>query len=174
MAARRDAAVLVPVYRDAGGVARVVLIRRADRGLHAGEIALPGGRPTAGDATPAVTAVRETTEELGMPAAGIEVVESLPAVHTRASGFRVHPFLARIEPPRQWTPQATEVAAVLELAIAELRTPAAGRRERVQPAPGLAPLAVDCLRVGEVRIWGATYRILAPLLERLERSVPHR
>ena len=38
----RIAAVLVPVFRDAAGALRLVLIVRTDRGLHGGQLALPG------------------------------------------------------------------------------------------------------------------------------------
>ena len=42
----RDAAVLVPVYRDAHGELRIVLVARADDGgQHGGQLGLPGGKP---------------------------------------------------------------------------------------------------------------------------------
>lgn len=163
----RDAAVLVPVYRDGDGRARVVLIRRTNAGPHAGETALPGGKPIDRDERPATTAVRETAEELGIAEADIELLEALPTVHTRSTGFRIQPFLGRLRPPPRWSPQASEVAAVLPLAVAELLAPAARRRERVVADPRRAPIEVPCLRVGPVRIWGASYRILEPVLGRL-------
>ena len=114
--------------------------------------------------------MRETVEELGVAETDIELLETLPVVHTRSTGFRIQPFLARLRPPPRWSPQAAEVAAVLPIAVADLLAPDAHRRERVTPAAGQAPIEVPCLRAGAVRIWGATYRILRPLLGRLEAT----
>ena len=67
----RPAAVLVLVYPDTSGVARVVLTERASRdGYHSGEVSFPGGKAEPEDADPAATALREATEEIGLdPAA---------------------------------------------------------------------------------------------------------
>ncbi|MEF8833264.1 MAG: CoA pyrophosphatase [Halofilum sp. (in: g-proteobacteria)] len=162
-----DCAVLVPLFTDRQGDLRLLLIRRVNRGAHAGQIALPGGRQEPGDATLAATAIRETVEETGAPANGIIVVESLPPVETFTTGFRIHPFLARIERPDDWRPEPGEVAEIIELPVTEVLRPEARRRERIA-APGLAePAEFPCLRIGSIRIWGATWRILEPLLPRL-------
>jgi 8-oxo-dGTP pyrophosphatase MutT (NUDIX family) len=62
----RIAAVLVPVYRDEDGRLRLVLIVRTDRGLHGGQLALPGGKADADDETLMATALREAEEEIGL------------------------------------------------------------------------------------------------------------
>ena len=61
---RRIAAVLVPVFRDAAGLLRLVLIVRTDRGLHGGQLAAPGGKVDPGDESLLATALRETEEEI--------------------------------------------------------------------------------------------------------------
>jgi len=64
----RTAAVIVPVLRDDDGELRVLLVVRVDdRGLHGGQLGLPGGRPEAGDADLLATALREAQEEIGLP-----------------------------------------------------------------------------------------------------------
>lgn len=160
-------AVLVPLFTTAEGERRIVLIRRVNRGAHAGEIAFPGGKREAGDVTLAATAIRETVEETGAAADGIVLVESLPPVPTFTTGFLIHPFLARIQRPDRWQAQASEVAEIIELPVSDLLRPGACRHERIE-TPGFAESTeFPCLRVGEVRIWGATWRILSPLLPRL-------
>lgn len=162
-----ESAVLVALFADPQGRDRLLLIRRVNRGAHAGQIALPGGKREPGDATLAATAIRETVEETGAAAGGITVMESLPPVQTFTTGFRIHPFLARIERPDCWRPEPGEVEEIIELPVSELLRPGARRRERIA-APGLAETTeFPCLRVGSVRIWGATWRILEPLLPRL-------
>lgn len=162
-----EAAVLVPLFADADGTLRLLLIRRVNRGIHAGQIALPGGKREPGDSTLAATAIRETVEETGAAPDGITLVEALPPVHTVTTGFRIHPFLAHIERPERWQPEPGEVEEIIELPVADLLRPEARRHERIA-APGLAePAELPCLRVGGIRIWGATWRILEPLLPRL-------
>lgn len=168
-----QSAVLVALFSSADGAPHLLLIRRVNRGAHAGQIALPGGRHEPGDASLAATAIRETVEETGAAAEGISVLESLPPVETFTTGFRIHPFLARIERPECWRPQPGEVEEIIELPVTELVQPGARRHERIA-APGLAePARFPCLRFGSIRIWGATWRILEPLLPRLaERPWP--
>lgn len=162
-----ESAVLVPLFAAPDGTLRLLLIRRVNRGAHAGQIALPGGKREPGDVTLAATAIRETVEETGAAADGITLVESLPPVHTFTTGFRIHPFLARIERPESWQPEPGEVEEIIELPVADLLRPEARRHERIA-APGLAEATeFPCLRIGPIRIWGATWRILEPLLPRL-------
>ena len=55
----RPAAVLVLLYPDDEGEARVVLIERTTGdGHHSGEVSFPGGKSEPGDADPAATALR--------------------------------------------------------------------------------------------------------------------
>ena len=55
----RPAAVLVLLYPDDEGQARVLLTARAPYGIgHAGEISFPGGSAEAGDVDPVATAIR--------------------------------------------------------------------------------------------------------------------
>ncbi|MDX1609113.1 MAG: CoA pyrophosphatase [Halofilum sp. (in: g-proteobacteria)] len=165
----RQAAVLVPVYRDRNDRLRIALIRRVERGIHAGQIALPGGRVEAGDTSRAATALRETWEEIGVASDAVEILARLRPVRTRSSDYLIQPFLGRIEPPARWRPQPGEVAAVLTPTVAELAAPGRLGRAVVQPAGWPEPRRVPCLYLDETTfVWGATYRILRPLLVPLQ------
>ena len=59
-----------------------------------GEIAFPGGKREAEDASPWVTAKREALEEVGLSAAVIHPLGELPPLITR-TGFEVHPCVAQ-------------------------------------------------------------------------------
>ena len=41
----REAAVRLPLWRDAAGVWRLVIVRRSEFGVHSGQLAFPGGAP---------------------------------------------------------------------------------------------------------------------------------
>lgn len=163
----QDAAVLAPVYRDPEGALRLVLVRRSEGGVHGGQIALPGGRRDEADASPVDTALREAEEEIGLPRSAVRVLATLPVFETRSTGFRITPFLGRIERPVTWRPDEREVAEVLEPRIEDLLAPAT-RGESWEKFDGWPePIRIEFYRIGSHRLWGATYRIVSPLLPRL-------
>jgi 8-oxo-dGTP pyrophosphatase MutT (NUDIX family) len=159
------AAVLAPLFAAADGRLHVVLTRRrADLRRHAGEIAFPGGRRDEEDAGLAETALREAEEEIGLPRAEVRVVGPLPTVHTFATGYVIHPFVASIPAGVAWRLSPREVEAVLELPLEDVR--AARTRTRMERR-GIS-FETDAYIVGEHLIWGATARIIELLLERLQ------
>ncbi|MFP3913995.1 MAG: NUDIX hydrolase [Actinomycetota bacterium] len=91
------AAVLIPVYEDAGGVARLVLTKRPDTmPTHAGHIAFPGGRPHPEDSGPVDTALREAHEEVGIAPHQVEVIGFLPPIDTVQFRLMVVPVVGRL------------------------------------------------------------------------------
>ena len=161
---RTDAAVLVPLYLDKGSLRLVFTKRGADLRRHAGEISFPGGRREHDEDDLQATALREAEEEIGLPRTAVEIVGALQPTPTIATGYAVYPFVGLIESGRSWTPSAGEVAAVLELNVQAL---IAGYERRRLLRRGL-PIRTDTYVVGEHLIWGATARILADLLDRIE------
>lgn len=158
-------AVLVPVYRDRAGELHVVLVVRGEHGRHGGQIAFPGGIQSAADADLRETALREAEEEIGLERGAVEILATLPEVDT-TTGYLVTPFLARLasEPPA-WKRQEREIAEVLSVALADLARPDL-RGEEVWELPG-GQRSVRFVRLGSHKLWGATYRILDPLIPRL-------
>jgi 8-oxo-dGTP pyrophosphatase MutT (NUDIX family) len=162
---RTDAAVLVPLFLDDAGAPSVVLTRRReDLRRHAGEISFPGGREDPEDRDLCATALREAQEEIGLDPAGVELIGALQPTPTIATNYAVYPFVGLIEPGNDWLPAEAEVAEVLELRLADLR---AGYARRRMLRRGV-PFRTDTYVVGEDLIWGATARILADLLQRLD------
>jgi 8-oxo-dGTP pyrophosphatase MutT (NUDIX family) len=161
----REAAVLVPVYRDLEGELTLVLIRRSGTGLHGGHIGLPGGKWEPSDSTFLATALREAQEEIGLDPGAVQVIEALERVETRATGFAIAPFLASIRRPDRWRIDPREVEEVLEVRIRDL--PQTHGESWEQFEGWSEPRRIPFFRIGEHRLWGATYRIVEPLVPRL-------
>ncbi len=164
----RDAAVLVPVYRDGEGELRVVVVVRADDGgLHGGQLGLPGGKPETGDADLRATALREAEEEIGLDRGAVRIVAELDPLETQATGWRVHPFLAQVPADTSWRLQEDEIVGVLTPSARALVDPASRARLPFTSRRFPEPLLVDGIDVEGHVLWGMTLRLLDDLLPRL-------
>jgi 8-oxo-dGTP pyrophosphatase MutT (NUDIX family) len=162
--AGRPAGVLVLLYPDADGVARVVLTERASRdGHHSGEVSFPGGKAEPGDADITATALREAAEEIALDAdaAGVRVIGLLERFWIPVSDFEVHPVVAVAAARPSLTASPAEVARIVE-----------PRMERFLPDAPIVmvertirdwPLRYGAYEVDGLSVWGATARVLSQL-----------
>lgn len=157
------AAVLVPIVREPGQADRLLFTeRRHDLSTHAGQIAFPGGKRDAEDADAAATAVRETTEELGIEPASIEVLGLLDDVPT-PTRFVITPVVATLRGPLALSPNAAEVASVFAAELAALADPARYTSNGTREFLGVT-YDMHEYRWEPHRIWGATARMVYQLM----------
>lgn len=160
------AAVLFPiVLRDAG---HTVLLTQRTAHLrdHAGQIAFPGGRVEAEDASPLHTALRETEEEIGLPRRQIDILGYLPEYRT-GTGFRVTPVVALVRPPFELVLDPYEVADAFEVPLSFLLDQANHQRHSLHYRGALRHFFA--MPYGDYFIWGATAGMIRALSERLAR-----
>jgi 8-oxo-dGTP pyrophosphatase MutT (NUDIX family) len=160
----RPAGVLVLLYPDDEGFARVVLTERASRdGHHSGEVSFPGGKAEPGDADIAATALREAAEEIALDAvaAGVRVIGLLDRFWIPVSDFEVSPVVAVATHRPVLSASPAEVARIVE-----------PRLERFLPEAPIVivertirdwPLRYGAYDVDGLSVWGATARILSQL-----------
>ena len=161
---RVDSAVLAPLYVDAEGALHAVFTRRRDDlKRHPGEISFPGGRQDPGE-TLIETALREAHEEIGLPPDAVDVVGALEPTPTFVTNYAIYPFVGVIDHGFEWVKQEAEVAEVLEFALEDL---VAGHSIKRLVRRGMA-FKTDVYEVGPHMVWGATARILADLIRRVE------
>lgn len=160
----RPAAVLIPIVARPEG-ATILLTRRAPAlSRHAGQIAFPGGRVEASDATPLAAALRETEEEIGLTRETITPLGYLDPYFT-GSGYRVLPVVSIVTPPFALLINPDEVEEAFEVPAQFLMDPA-NHLWHVRDRDGQAR-GHYAMPFGERYIWGATAGILRNLYDRL-------
>ncbi|WP_066567726.1 CoA pyrophosphatase [Snodgrassella sp. CFCC 13594] len=84
---------------------------------HTGQVAFPGGKADAQDASSVATALRETEEELGASVHQWDIIGQLPDCYV-PSGFVVSPVVAIQKEGLVWQPNPAEVDNVFAVPLA--------------------------------------------------------
>lgn len=166
------AAVLVPLVQRPAGLTVLLTQRTHSLSSHSGQIAFPGGKCDAQDASATATALREAQEEVALAPQWVDVLGQLPPYLT-GSRYRVTPVVALVRPGFSVQPNPDEVAEVFEVPLAFLMNPAHHRRHELgqgsQARQWLSMPYADPDGGAERFIWGATagmlrnlYRFLLP------------
>lgn len=106
------AAVLLPFWQEDDTVKMAAFVRPASAPTHAGQVAFPGGRCDASDASLIDTALREAHEELGIEPSQVEIMGQLDDAWSGGK-FHVSSFVGWLESPPDIIPCPREV----ELAV---------------------------------------------------------
>jgi len=166
----RPAGVLVLLYPDDAGMARVILTERASRdGHHSGEVSFPGGMAEPGDADIVATALREAEEEVALDAAaaGVRIVGLLERFPIPVSDFQVTPVVAVAARRPILAASEAEVARIIEPRVADFLPDAP--IVIVERTIDGWPLRYGTYDVDGLSVWGATARILSQLGSLLAR-----
>jgi 8-oxo-dGTP pyrophosphatase MutT (NUDIX family) len=140
------------------------LERTAHLRHHAGQIGFPGGGGESQDATIVATALRETEEETGIPAAAVEVIGLLPPFLTAISDNWLTPVVALHNTEIALRPDPFEVARLFHVDLQTLM--AAPHLARTITREGISREVHFYEAAGTV-IWGVTGAILSELMGRV-------
>jgi len=154
----RRAAVLAVIYERDGQPVIPLIERTRGRGVHSGQLALPGGGAEPADRTLLETALREAEEEISIDTRELRVLGHLPPVQVRVSGFVVIPFVAWAETPPMLVPNDAEVASIVHLALSVVADPSLARE--IPNPPGSTHPVMYEYPLPEGRLWGATARMI--------------
>lgn len=149
-----QAATALVVAPDTSGLLHFSVIKRVSRpgDPWSGQMALPGGKRHPDDDTLAVTAKRETFEEVGISLT--DPVGGLPATRRRSAPGTLATFVFTLPVMPSFTPEPAEVAAAWWCPITHLTDPDKHVRYRFN---GVSRPAIA---FGNEPIWGLTYRTL--------------
>jgi 8-oxo-dGTP pyrophosphatase MutT (NUDIX family) len=154
-------AIIIDVHRDTDSI---LLIKRQERvgDPWSGQIAFPGGHRSPSDGTLLDTAIRETSEEVGIELHRHVALGALPLVYSQTRRVPVTPFVFQLNSDVA-VRMNDEVAETFWASLQELSTIRSTRSEvRVEAVT----LDVDSYLLDGRVIWGLTFRIIRSLLNR--------
>ncbi|MGH7650617.1 MAG: NUDIX hydrolase [Gemmatimonadaceae bacterium] len=166
----RRAAVALVFRAGEGGEPELLFIKRAEYpgDPWSGQVAFPGGREEAGDASLAETVIRETREEIGLDlerGTMLGTLDDFRPQTVRLPAIVVRPYVVLVDRVDEFL-LSGEVASVFWISL-ELLKDAGSWRDTNVSARGVEMKRRGFQHEGEV-IWGMTERILAKLLTLLD------
>ncbi|MFD2312517.1 NUDIX hydrolase [Microbulbifer halophilus] len=143
----------------------VILTKRsASLSTHSGEVSLPGGRWDLTDPSLEFTALRETEEEIGVPADQVRVLGPLWKRSTRWQ-VQVTPWLGVVSPDVKTTPNPGELDAVFRVPLSFFLADPRIRTDRITIDRRAVYLPAYQFR--EFEIWGFTAGVLTEFLVKI-------
>ena len=162
--AKKPAAVLIG-FIECAGEAHVILTKRTEQlKSHSGQIAFPGGKIDATDASPEAAALREAQEEIGLEPEEVEVLGRLPNYHS-GSGFLIHPVLALVKPGANFAINRDEVEYMFDVPLSFLMDPT-NHLKSSKEFKGAKRHYYE-MPYGEHYIWGVTAGMIRVLYDRV-------
>lgn len=159
----RQAAVLVPLYVNAGGLWTLLTKRAEHLPHHKGQIAFPGGSLEPGEDN-WQAALRETHEEVGIDPKTVLELGQLDESET-PSGFRIVPCVGAVPFPLQTEINRGEIDELFPVPLSAFADPTMVE-ERVVTFDS-RPRQIRVYHVAGRQVWGLTARIVQNLLVRL-------
>jgi 8-oxo-dGTP pyrophosphatase MutT (NUDIX family) len=153
---------LVLLYEQEGNLVLPLTYRTETVELHKGQISLPGGAREPQDESFADTAVRETSEELGIPREAIELLGTLTPLYIPVSRFCVYPYVGYATQPFDLHFDPNEVLRVIEVPVELLLDPST--RQIETHFRDNQRFEVPVYAIASYKVWGATAMILAEFI----------
>jgi 8-oxo-dGTP pyrophosphatase MutT (NUDIX family) len=160
---RRQAAVLLPLFKNTLDYHMVFTKRTDTLTHHKGQVSFPGGSFEPSDGDLLTTALRESYEEIGIHPGDVTILGRLDDLSTFSTSFTISPFVGLIPHPYVFRPNPIEVAVVFDVPLSVLDDPAVGRSYVRTREDGATLIDYEFHVQGHV-IWGATARIIRHFL----------
>lgn len=139
---------------------------------HKSQIAFPGGTYESRDGTLLNTALRESSEEIGLAPKDVKILGELDDKTSLASNYIISPFVGLIPWPYQFKLDSVETEEIFNCPISTLLEQD-GHEETISLDGDKSTISLVYRCQGRV-IWGATARILDQFLDIYRQALDHR
>ncbi len=158
----RRSAVLICFYPYQNRIFLPLILRPQYDGVHAGQMAFPGGRMERIDENLTRTALREAQEETGIRVSDVQVLGLLTELFIPPSNFYVQPVVGVLPYRPDFYPDPREVEAMVEVDLDTLidKTIIGDSQIEVRGITVDAPY----YQIQNYRVWGATAMMISELL----------
>ncbi|GAB3574533.1 CoA pyrophosphatase [Spirosoma luteolum] len=158
----RRSAVLLCFYPYQHSIYVPLILRPQYDGVHAGQMAFPGGRMERIDENLTRTALREAQEEVGIRVSDVKVLGLLTELFIPPSNFYVQPVVGILPYRPDFYPDPREVDDIVEVDLDQLidRTIIGTNQIEVRGMLVEAPY----YQIQNHRVWGATAMMISELL----------
>ena len=141
----------------------IVFMKRPDyEGTHGGQISFPGGKFDPPDVNLSETALRETEEEIGVPASKITLLGALSPLYIPVSEYEVYPFIGFSNSRPDFKIDPHEVRYLIEAKVIDLLDLSA-RKEKLYTSERVTGI-IPYFNLHGHEVWGATAMILNEFL----------
>jgi len=159
-----QSSVLILLYPLESKIGLVLMLRPEYKGVHSGQISLPGGKFEETDESLIYTALREAKEEIGIDPTQVQIIGQLTEMYIPPSHFLVTPVVGFQASRPQFTADPKEVARIIEIKLDDLLDEKNVQMKKMKLRLGIT-LKVPSFFIDGNIIWGATAMILSELKE---------
>ncbi|PTB97536.1 coenzyme A pyrophosphatase [Marivirga lumbricoides] len=160
----RNGAVMIMLYPGEEGKIYFPLTQRQNyKGVHGGQVSLPGGKKDEEDSSLIETAIRETQEEIGVKVKDSQVIGSLTDLNITASNFLVKPVISFLEKKPVFVRDPYEVAHIFSTDIDHILHSDTLKVTELTVGEGIN-LEAPYFDIKNKVVWGATAMILSEFI----------
>ena len=155
----RKGAVMIALFPEEEKWFFPLMQRPNYKGVHGGQVSLPGGKMEPSDEDLIFTAIRETYEEIGVQIDRSQVIGSLSDLNVTASNFIVKPVVSILNEKPQFNRDPREVEQIFTAELNHLSDHRTLKETELTVGPNIR-LKAPYFDIEEKVVWGATSMIL--------------
>jgi 8-oxo-dGTP pyrophosphatase MutT (NUDIX family) len=163
----KSAAVMILLYPKDDLIHTAFIQRPEYDGVHGGQISFPGGKKEVSDPDLIHTAIRETSEEIGIIPSEINVINTLTPLYIPVSNIVVTPVVGWMDKQPLFKRQEDEVVFIIEADIRALLNPSTIKIKPFEIRGEM--IDIKYFDYKDNVIWGATAMILHELFTIFKR-----
>ncbi len=164
----KKAAVMMLLYPKNKLTHLALIVRNSYPGIHASQVAFPGGKVELFDSDLSETALRETHEEIGVGKDKINVIRAFSQVYIPPSNYLVAPFLGVSYEELFFDLCPDEVSGLIEMPLNRVLDEANVTQVKMTTSYA-EDISVPAFQMDEHLIWGATAMMLSELKEIIKK-----